>query len=137
MRALQFATAILASISFGLLLAALASDDWVTGVAHTGLWQACSGYICQVYGMNVQDTESLVVLDGINSQQLSLKEFSGYIHATRFFLMVGTFAGATSFLCLWVFICNFSVGSFSMAKIAGITSLVAGFCALVAMSILH
>ncbi|XP_048357031.1 lens fiber membrane intrinsic protein-like [Sphaerodactylus townsendi] len=114
MRALQFATAILASISLGLLLAALASRDWVIfGSSHIGLWQICNGNICQAYG-------AIFPVD---------------LHAIRFFLMVGMLAGATSFLYLWAFTCNQSIGSVSMAKIAGITSLVAGFCALIAMSV--
>ncbi|KAL8219397.1 UNVERIFIED_CONTAM: hypothetical protein K2H54_023617 [Gekko kuhli] len=72
MGALPIGTAVFASISLGLLLAALASDYWVVSKDRTGLWQLCQGSICHAYGMNVL----------------------GYIHATRAFLLMGAIAAA-------------------------------------------
>lgn len=113
MSSLNTATAIFASLSFGLLLAALASDYWVEARDHTGLWQLCDGSICQSYGMDV----------------------FGYIHATRAFMLIATIAGAVSFFSLWSLCCHSYIGSISLAKMAAIASLVAGLCALLAMSI--
>ncbi|XP_077196992.1 protein NKG7-like [Paroedura picta] len=111
MGALHIGTAVFGSIGLSLLLAALVSDYWVTGPDHTGLWQVCQGVICHAYGMDVH----------------------GYIHATRFFLFVGLFAGIVSVFVLWALVCRSS--SVPAAKIAAVASLVAGLCALVAMSI--
>ncbi|XP_060114274.1 lens fiber membrane intrinsic protein-like [Heteronotia binoei] len=113
MGSLTIGTAIFASISLGLLLAALASDYWVVGSDHTGLWQLCRGSICHTYGMDVL----------------------GFIHATRAFLLMGAIAGAVSFFVLWALVCRSYTGSVSTAKIAAIASLVAGLCAIIAMSI--
>ncbi|XP_054855911.1 transmembrane protein 235-like [Eublepharis macularius] len=113
MSSLNIATAIFASLSFGLLLAALASDYWVEASDHSGLWQFCKGLTCWSYGMDVH----------------------GYIHATRAFLLMGSIAGAVSFFSLWALFCHSYIGSVSLAKIAAIASLVAGLCALTAMSI--
>nr|XP_056702354.1 uncharacterized protein LOC130474677 [Euleptes europaea] len=202
MGALQIGTAVLASISFALLLAALASDYWVIGPDRNGLWEFCRGFLCQAYGMSVLGKHFPVLEHGacgrtmaptniflvthqvflesgwqhaspvtcciayplihtITFLFLSLFLFPvGYIHATRFFLMMGAFAGAVSFFSLWTSLCRFYAGSFSTAKTAGIASLAAappldaicectskrimleyhavvyfGLCALIAMSI--
>ncbi|XP_054855965.1 lens fiber membrane intrinsic protein-like [Eublepharis macularius] len=113
MNSLQIATAIFATISFGLLLAAVTSDYWVEASDHSGLWQVCQGSVCYSYGMEV----------------------AGYIHATRAFMLMATIAGAVSFFSLWSLFRHPNIGSFSLAKIAAIASLVAGLCALIAMSI--
>ncbi|XP_060113663.1 lens fiber membrane intrinsic protein-like [Heteronotia binoei] len=113
MGCLQVSAAICSFLSFILLLASLVSDYWVESSNHTGLWKVCKSTLCQSYGIKVLD----------------------YIHATRAFMLLGTFAGATSFFGLCASFFQPSAGSISTIKIAAIASFAAGFCALLAMSI--
>ncbi|XP_060641860.2 lens fiber membrane intrinsic protein-like [Anolis sagrei] len=111
MSCLRISAGVFSFIGFALLLAALASEFWVQGQLHMGLWKVClNGLPCNLFGMDVPD----------------------YIHATRAFMLMAAVAGAVSFFGL----CFLSCCSHpkSMVKVSAIASFIAGLCALIAMA---
>ncbi|XP_044274713.1 epithelial membrane protein 2-like [Varanus komodoensis] len=113
MGCLRITAALCSMINLGLLLTALATDYWVTGRFHMGLWNICNWrYECIRIGMDAKD----------------------YIHATRAFMVTAALPAAIAFFSLWFSCCCPRIGSLKLAKVAAIASFIAGVCTLLGMA---
>ncbi|XP_060641856.1 lens fiber membrane intrinsic protein-like [Anolis sagrei] len=113
MHILQICATVCCFISLLLLLIALGTDYWVEDSSkHEGLWKNCTLSNCY----DIQDP-------------------TDKLNASRAFMILGMISGAVSLLSLFATCFQTHFYSFSLAKLAAISSLFAGIAAMIAMSI--
>ncbi|CAM4678771.1 unnamed protein product [Lepidochelys olivacea] len=117
MQACGVGSCLLATLSLVLLCMALSTDYWLVAygpraTAHSGLWQVCVVNECR-----------------------SPDHITGYIQATRAFLILATLATAASVLFLLVSLTSCLHSPVSTYLLAAITGFAAGSCTLIAMGV--
>ncbi|XP_044847612.1 protein NKG7-like [Mauremys mutica] len=117
MLACSVGSCLLAVLSLVLLCMALFTDYWLlalgpSSTGHSGLWQECVAGVC-----------------------VSPAHATGYIQATRAFLILGALATAASVLCLLLSLTSCVHIPVSTSLLASIAAFTAGSCTLVAMGV--
>uniref|UniRef100_A0A8C4WN56 Natural killer cell granule protein 7 n=2 Tax=Gopherus evgoodei TaxID=1825980 RepID=A0A8C4WN56_9SAUR len=117
MLACSVGSCLLAVLSLVLLCTALFTDYWLVAfgpsdTAHSGLWQECRADVC-----------------------VSPPHVTGYIQATRAFLILGALATAVSLLSLLLSVTSCVHIPVSTNLLASIAAFTAGSCTLLAMGV--
>ncbi|CAM5124797.1 unnamed protein product [Natator depressus] len=117
MQACSVGSCLLATLSLVLLCVALSTDYWLVAygggvTSHSGLWQQCLADVCR-----------------------SPDRITGYIQATRAFLILATLGTAASVLFLLVSLMSCVHSPVSTDLLAAITGFAAGSCTLIAMGV--
>ncbi|XP_016851583.2 protein NKG7 [Anolis carolinensis] len=114
MHILQICATVCCFASLLLLLISLGTDYWVVvgSKLNTGLWKQCVSSTCS-----------------------EIQNPSDKLNATRAFMILGMIAGAVSLFSLLASYFRTHLHSFSLAKLAAISSLFAGLAVMIAMSI--